>query len=694
MRSMRVSKCKFNVIALAAVLTLVGTTSFLQAQVGSAPVDGEIEGLFLDDPNDPWSSGSIVLANQTIILPRNLLLDLPANRLTLWQLFENAPPDCLAAGESGLTLRDSCRRGRGAGFGHVLANQMPDGTLVAGEVFIQKGMEVYTGVVTYIDHTDGYLRCNGNPADPANTGTMIRINDPDSVQTIQQGLGCDGGPNCSPDPRFTNDPSNYTVSFMTGYPACIPSTVGGGDRDSVSDANGVGDQFCPDSNRGNLIANDSRYMAPIQVGDHIACEGNSEIVRDRNSGALVPFFSCHSLSVSRAMHTRDDPNQPDYMLFDEVEWDAPGFQNERAKALFIAFTTLPASEFNVYALDNDPETGEEHERIIASTIGNLGAQNHGIGPGGRNIGKTGYDVDFSLGTPINPHVSPCQQLRVSGFDVCSLFPTIEEEFAILSPLTREARGRTRHKMSLNPDVISFDIQGGESQNGEYLTPIGIGHPEFDEINLDAMATPHIFVGEPWLLDRRLGPGGHCEDTEPGCDSTAILGTHRLKPFPLSELDALGQILTFQPANLEKVFSHYPFGPGDNLQALAESLTIAQDDVMTPGFERGPDLIDACSQLNNDPSAAVDLLSTNRDVALQISKEDLLANDSDPDMDQLTVTQIGSPGAGNGTITDNGNGTWTYMPAAGFTGTVQTTYAVADAHGGSAVGVLNIVVEAP
>ena len=398
---------------LAGVLTAIivfGGTQALEAQVGSAPVDGEIEYLFLDDPNDPWSSGSIVLANQTIVIPRNLLIDLPANRLTLWQLFQDAPPECLALGESGLALTDGCRRGRGAGFGHVVSNQLPDGSFVAGELFIQKGMEVFTGVVTYIDHTDGYLRCNGDPLDPVNTGTLIRINDPEGVHTIQQGLGCDGGPNCSPDPRFTNDPENYTITYSSGYPACIPSTVTGGNRATGSDASGASDPYCPDSNRGSLVSPDSTRMAPIQVGDHIGCEGNTEVVLDRVTGEEISFLSVHTLGVSRALHTLDSPDQPDYMAFDEAEWDAPGFANERAKGLFIAFTTLPASEFNVYALDIDPATGVGHERILASTLNNALTQNQGIGPNGRNIGKFGFDVDFITGAPVSPRVSMCIQL--------------------------------------------------------------------------------------------------------------------------------------------------------------------------------------------------------------------------------------------------------------------------------------------
>jgi len=51
-----------------------------------------------------------------VILPENLLLDLPANRLTLWQLFDQPPAGCKAAGESGLAKADKCNAS-GAGGG-------------------------------------------------------------------------------------------------------------------------------------------------------------------------------------------------------------------------------------------------------------------------------------------------------------------------------------------------------------------------------------------------------------------------------------------------------------------------------------------------------------------------------------------------------------------------------------------------
>src|SRR5207245_4967456 len=104
----------------------------------------------------------------------------------------------------------------GVGLATILANRMADGRIIAGSVAIQKGNEFLTGEVTFINHTDGYLRINGTPnADIG--GTIVRFNDPDGVYSIQQGLGCSalGGPNCSPDPRCRTNPTSHPIPFTT-----------------------------------------------------------------------------------------------------------------------------------------------------------------------------------------------------------------------------------------------------------------------------------------------------------------------------------------------------------------------------------------------------------------------------------------------------------------------------------------------
>jgi hypothetical protein len=67
------------------------------------------------------------------------------------------------------------------------------------------------------------------------------------------------------------------------------------------------------------------------------------------------------------------------------------------------------------------------------------------------------------------------------------------------------------------------------------------------------------------------------------------------------------------------------------------------------------------------------------------------NDTDPDGDALTITQIGSPS--NGIATVNGGTGITYTPDPDFNGSDVLSYTVSDGNGGSAVGSITVTVEA-
>lgn len=69
---------------------------------------------------------------------------------------------------------------------------------------------------------------------------------------------------------------------------------------------------------------------------------------------------------------------------------------------------------------------------------------------------------------------------------------------------------------------------------------------------------------------------------------------------------------------------------------------------------------------------------------------VLANDSDPDGDPIKVQAFTY--AQHGTLTLNDDGTFTYAPVAGFTGTDSFVYAIDDGWGGSDTAVVRITVE--
>jgi hypothetical protein len=100
-------------------------------------------------------------------------------------------------------------------------------------------------------------------------------------------------------------------------------------------------------------------------------------------------------------------------------------------------------------------------------------------------------------------------------------------------------------------------------------------------------------------------------------------------------------------------------------------------------------VSTTSTTNSNPIAVTDTVSTNQNVAA--TTPNLLANDSDPDGNPITISSFTQPT--NGTVTNNNNGTFNYTPTNGFSGTDSFSYTISDGAGGTAVGTVNITVNA-
>ena len=109
------------------------------------------------------------------------------------------------------------------------------------------------------------------------------------------------------------------------------------------------------------------------------------------------------------------------------------------------------------------------------------------------------------------------------------------------------------------------------------------------------------------------------------------------------------------------------------------------------FGAGPDIgaFEYNTPPNTPPVAKNDNATTQQGVAVVIA---VLANDSNPDGDTLTVVSVSSPAHGTATI--NADGTVTYLPQSAFFGSDTFTYTIDDGHGHTAVGSVSIVVNAP
>ena len=220
--------------------------------------------------------GTVVINGQTIIVPCNTILQMPAFALTWADLWTMAPKDTTPLGTSGLALTDPFVTGTpgllttplgpnaaptvppaapavppAAAPIPLFNAQMPSyeihvqgnviaGQMIAGLVFIsQQSLNSGQGIISCIDYATGEMQVGGTPlplgspcptmAQLALVGqkvTRVRMNDPiGRFGIVHGGPGTVGADVIEPgyDQRFTADTDNPTMVSMLGYPICIPS---------------------------------------------------------------------------------------------------------------------------------------------------------------------------------------------------------------------------------------------------------------------------------------------------------------------------------------------------------------------------------------------------------------------------------------------------------------------------------------
>ena len=213
---------------------------------------GFLQAATLKPGGAPNAGGTLTVNNITVIVPDNSVIQMPAHALTWAELFDPAqsapvfdsalpaqatPPINHPANNSigqpmtGLALTDTPRMRRPvrfAGFfpscevtvvGNIDASGAsgnPPGSYIAALILpiSQEIANAGVGFITAIDYAKGRFEVNGK-LNTLGTGTIVEINDP---------LGRYGLAH-SPDPRFTADTDNPTVTSGNGYPMGVPTVA-------------------------------------------------------------------------------------------------------------------------------------------------------------------------------------------------------------------------------------------------------------------------------------------------------------------------------------------------------------------------------------------------------------------------------------------------------------------------------------
>lgn len=181
------------------------------------------------------------------------------------------------------------------------------------------------------------------------------------------------------------------------------------------------------------------------------------------------------------------------------------------------------------------------------------------------------------------------------------------------------------------------------------------------------------------------------NTRPVADAQSVtVAEDTAANITLTGSDADNDPLTFrivtQPAN-GAIFGTPPsvtYTPAANYSG-ADSFTFTVNDGRLDAVAATVSL--TVTPVNDPPTAQNDSASTAQDAPVTVN---VLANDSDPDGDTLTITAVGS--AANGSTAISGNAV-VYTPNAGFTGADSFSYTISDGNGGIAGAQVAITVQA-
>jgi hypothetical protein len=298
-----------------------------------------------------------------------------------------------------------------------------------------------------------------------------------------------------------------------------------------------------------------------------------------------------------------------------------------------------------------------------------------------------------------------------GVDTATVTVSVDEaELVNTAPTAVDDSATTKEGESVILDSLSND----SDPENDTLTITGVGTPSngtAEIINNQIRYTPNPgFTGvDRFTYTISDGNGGTATATETvtvtGADNTApdaiddTANTVCSGPVTIDVLgndtDPDGDTLTVtsftQPAN-----GTVTRGANGQLIYTSDGTACGVQDTFTytisdgnGGTDTATVTVNVSDPKNTDPIAKDDSATTLEGQPVTLNT---LSNDSDPEGDTLTITNIETPANGTAVASADGQGI-IYTPNAGFVGTDSFTYTISDGNGGTATATETIVVAA-
>ncbi len=362
-------------------------------------ITGLIQEASLDNSFDILSSGTIKVNGHVVVVPRNLIVIMPAAALTWQELFNLAPPPygssvTIANLQTGMALAD-VPTPLTTYEAHVVGNRVVTGTggttsdqYLAGLISIsQHALNAGQGFINYIDYAKGELRVGGKLGDPT-SGARVGLNDP-VVAGTTAGRYSRGQ---SPDRRFTADQDNPTIRTTTGYPMGLPAVT------TDPSLGGLDDPLRPITQRPRDPSNPNAFITvctmpppgsapgapdptlqlPLEVGDFVTFSGT--LVKDGPQPTAGPFppatatlsgtdqtsISAHTIVANLAWYTSPG-TFPVYLATDVTLLgtggaNTAGLLEATTRTRFEGFCTDATRIISLWGMDLDAITGAETDR--------------------------------------------------------------------------------------------------------------------------------------------------------------------------------------------------------------------------------------------------------------------------------------------------------------------------------------------